>query len=73
MAQQKSSMKIIWAIRGICEYCNISRDTFYRLIKSGKFPATIIEGKWCAHTDNIDEFFRAGTRTPPRNPDTEAE
>ena len=73
MAQQKSSMKIIWAVRGICDYCDISQTLFYRLVKTGKFPATIIEGKWCAYADNIDEFFRTVTKTPPKNPNLEAE
>ncbi|MFA5387192.1 MAG: helix-turn-helix domain-containing protein [Candidatus Paceibacterota bacterium] len=67
------SAKIIWAVKGICEYCGISRDTFYRLVRSGKFPAAVIEGKWCAHMDNIDDFFRLGTKTPPKNLDTDAE
>jgi len=73
MAQQKSVSKIIWTIRGVCDYCDISKALFYRLVNTGKFPATIIEGKWCAHADNIDEFFRSVTRTPPKNPDAGAE
>lgn len=73
MAQQKSNAKVLWTVRAICDYCEISQVLFYRLVKTGKFPAGIIEGKWCAHTDNIDEFFRSVTRTPPKNPDQEAE
>lgn len=60
------SPKIIWAVEGICEYCGISRQTFYRLVKTGKFPATLVEGKWCAYADNLDRFFEAATRIPPR-------
>lgn len=70
---EKNSAKIVWTITRICEYCDISRVTFYRLVRLGKFPATIIEGKWCAHTDNIDEFFRVGTKTPPKDTNQEAE
>jgi len=62
---RKPSPKIVWAVEGICEYCGISRQTFYRLIKTRRLPATIIEGKWCAHADNLEEFFKSGTRTPP--------
>jgi len=70
---QKTSTKVLWTIRRICDYYEISQALFYRLVKTGKFPATIIEGKWCAHIDNIDEFFRSVTRTPPKNPDEDAE
>ena len=65
---QKTNKKVIWTLRGICDYCDISQALFYKLVKTGKFPATIIEGKWCAHKDNIEEFFRAITRIPPKNP-----
>ena len=68
---QKSN-KILWTIRQICEYCDISQAFFYRLIRTGKFPATIIEGKWCAHTDNIDKFFQIGTKIPPKDYNIEA-
>jgi len=69
----KSSVKILWTVRSICDYCQISKDFFYRLVRAGKFPATIIEGRWCAHMDNIDEFFKCGTKTPPQNPPEDAE
>lgn len=69
----ENSKKIIWTVRAICEQYEISKDFFYRLVKAGKFPATIIEGRWCAHTDNVDEFFRVVTRKPPEHLDTEAE
>lgn len=70
---EKNNTKVLWTVRAICEHCDISKDFFYRLVKAGKFPATIIEGRWCAHTDNIEEFFRLGTKTPPRDPNMEAE
>ena len=60
------SMKILWTIDNICDYLDISRPLFYRLVERG-LPAVILEGKWCAHAENLDEYFRKGTKNPPRD------
>ena len=66
------SERIIWGISSICEYVGVGKAVFYRLVRHG-LPATVIEGKWCAHTDNLDEFFRKGTLRPPREIPEDAE
>ncbi|MBW2598597.1 MAG: helix-turn-helix domain-containing protein [Deltaproteobacteria bacterium] len=70
---QKSSPNIIWTIDRICDYLQVSRVLFYRLVRHHGLPATIIEGKWCAHTENLENYFRKGTSTPPRDISEEAE
>ena len=73
MPKEMRSKNIIWTIDGICRYLDISRALFYRLVKYHKLPATVIEGKYCAHAENLERFFRDGTKTPPKNPDAPAE
>ena len=58
------SKNIIWGINDICEYTGIGKRVFYRLVRHG-FPVAVIEGKWCAHAENLEDFFRRGTLKPP--------
>lgn len=37
-----------------------STELFNKFIKSG-MPAKVINGRWYAHTENIDRYFRAIT------------
>lgn len=55
-----TSKKIIWTADGIAKYLGVSRNKFYSLVKAG-LPATIFEGTWCAHADNLDAYFQRGT------------
>jgi hypothetical protein len=60
---EQTSAKILWTADVIAAYCKMSKKKFYRLVTAG-FPACIIDGQWCAHTENIDEYFKFGTRKP---------
>lgn len=33
---------------------------FLELVEMG-LPAVVIDGKWCAHVDNLETFFKMGT------------
>lgn len=51
----------------------ISRTTFAKIISMG-MPATVIDGMWYAHTENINLFFQkltaASTKNnPPEDPE----
>ena len=39
----------------------ISNHLFYKYIKMG-LPARFEDNRWCAHTENIDNFFKAYTK-----------
>ena len=52
--------KILTSKQEIRDYVGCSWRSFKRYAESG-FPALYEEGRWIAHTDNIDEFFRKYT------------
>jgi excisionase family DNA binding protein len=66
------SCKIIWTATEIAAYLGISKNKFYTLVKSG-LPAVVIDGTWCAHTDNLDAFFQQGTKHGTKSPHPDAE
>jgi len=78
MAQVIRSPHIIWTMEALREYIGglsgkaISIARFNKLVERG-LPVTIIDGSWCGHAENIEQFMKAGTRTPPRSRDIEAE
>lgn len=45
----------------ITDYLQIGGPMFYEFIKMG-MPARVINSRWYAHTDNLDEYFRVYTR-----------
>lgn len=47
--------------KAIASYLNISRDTFYEFIRLG-MPAAVINGRWYAHRENIEQWFQIVTR-----------
>lgn len=74
MTEYKST-KLLIGIKAISSYLTISKPTFYKFIREGftlsdgrkiRMPATVIDGLWYAHTDNLDEFFKIITLTPVR-------
>ena len=58
--------KILAGLDEICKYANMSKPTFYKFIKLG-MPAVIIEGRWWAHSENIDKFFQRITNVSMKN------
>jgi len=60
MAVEPVSKNIIWTAESISKYLGVSRNKFYNLVQIG-LPAVVIDGKWCAHADNLEAFFRVGT------------
>ncbi len=59
---QKPICKILQTKEEIKTYLNnISDYQFKKYIEKG-MPARFEDGRWIAHTDNLDEFFRAYTR-----------
>jgi hypothetical protein len=57
----KKSDKILSSKEEIKSYIGgISNHLFYKYIKCG-LPARYEDNRWTAHTENIDNFFRAYT------------
>lgn len=49
--------KVLKSRDEIREHYGLSRTAFDKFISMG-MPARIIDGKWYAHVDNIDQFFK---------------
>ena len=65
MSNEPISKNILWTAEAIAKYLGVSRNKFYNLVEIG-LPAVVIDGKWCAHTDNLETFFKVGTVKGPR-------
>ena len=57
MMQVVRSRKVLIGVKAVTEYLSISEPTFYKFINLG-LPAIVIDGRWYAHTDNIDDYFK---------------
>lgn len=66
------SKKIIWTADAIAKYLGVSRNKFYNLVKRG-CPAIVIDGVWCAHSDNLELWFQRGTGKATSNVPEDAE
>ena len=54
----KNGCKALIGLDEILTYMKIShKPLFYQFVKMG-LPARVINSRWYAHKDNIDEFFR---------------
>lgn len=60
----ENNKKILVGVKQIVGYLEMSPPTFYKLLKKG-LPANLIDGKWYAHKENLDEYFKLVTRKPP--------
>jgi len=58
---QKPKSKILIGAQAVQDYLQISRPTFEKFVAKG-MPAVVIDNRWYAHTDNLDEYFRQMTR-----------
>lgn len=59
--KKKQSNKILTCKDEIMDYIGCSKHLFDKYVKSG-LPARYEDGRWTAHADNIDEFFKLYTR-----------
>ena len=72
MQPSKHATDVLMGKKAIMDYLQISRDSFYELIKIG-LPAAVINNRYYAHKINIDAWFQAITRTQSRIPKTDAD
>jgi len=49
--------KVLIGRKAICNYLDISKNTFYALIEAG-LPAAKRAGTWVSHADVLEEYFR---------------
>lgn len=57
----KSGSKTLIGLNCILEYMEVSKPMFYQFVEMG-LPARVINNRWYAHGENIDEFFKQITR-----------
>ena len=65
----KKSEKILIGKDEICEVAGIGHRLFSELVASGKFPARYFGGKWRAHRDNIEDWYKINTFPAGPQPD----
>jgi len=58
--------KILTSKQEIMDYIGCSHHSFRKYVENG-LPARYEEGRWMAHSDNIDDFFRSYTRICMKN------
>jgi len=63
--------KILIGCDAIVTYIGVSRPLFYEFVKKG-MPARLLNGRWFAHTDNLDEYFKKLTYYHEKNPPDDA-
>jgi len=59
---EKSYTNLLVGAKQIMEYLNLSRTSFYAMIKIG-MPTRKIHGQWYAHKNNLDRFFEKITKS----------
>lgn len=64
--------KILIGCEAIMTYIGVSRPLFKEFVAKG-MPAKLINNRWYAHTDNLDEFFKRLTFYKEENPPEDAE
>jgi len=64
--------KILIGCDTIMEYIGISRPLFKEFVAKG-MPVRLINNRWYAHTDNLDNYFKKITFYHEKNPPPEAE
>lgn len=66
------NQEILIGLADITTYLGVTTKTFKKLVEKG-LPATVIDGKWYAYTDNLKEYFRRATLIRPKDVNEEAE
>lgn len=62
----KKSKKILLSKDEIKEYIGNSTDYMFKRYVEKGMPARYEDSRWMAHTDNIDDFFKAYTKISMR-------
>ena len=63
--------KILIGCDAIMAYIGVSRPLFKEFVEKG-MPARLINNRWYAHADNLDEFFKRLTFYKEKNPPDDA-
>jgi len=56
-----TNCKLLVGSQQIMTYLQVAKPTFYKFIKLG-MPAVVIDNRWYAYSDNLDEFMKLITR-----------
>lgn len=58
--------RVFHSKKEIMSYLGISKHLFAQYISEG-MPARYRDGRWIAHVDNLEEFFKVYTRVSMKN------
>jgi len=53
-------VKEVMSVRDAADYLGLSRNTVYRLVRSGEIPARKFGNQWRISKAVLDEFLRGG-------------
>jgi len=53
-------VKEVMSVRDAADYLGLSRNTVYRLVRSGEIPAKKFGNQWRISKAVLDEFLRGG-------------
>jgi len=65
--------KILIGCDAIMNYIGISSRVLFKEFIENGMPAKLINNRWYAYTDNLDDFFKILTRYREKNPPEDAE
>ena len=68
----KNGNRLLIGQKDIMEYLEISRPMFRQFLEMG-LPARVVNQRWYAHKDNIDDFFKKLTRYREKHIPVDAE
>jgi hypothetical protein len=57
----EKNCKLLVGSQQIMTYLQVSKTTFYKFVKMG-MPAVIIDNRWYAYSENLDDYMKALTR-----------
>lgn len=60
------NMKPLLTIENIATYLTLSRDTVYRLVQTGKIPATKVGYQWRFNAKDIEDWLNQNKNTSGR-------
>lgn len=61
MSTNRTDPKPIWGAKNIAERIGITERAAFNMLSRGQLPAKRVGGRWVAHIDELDQFFRSGS------------
>jgi hypothetical protein len=49
---------VVWGASGIAREIGLSRRATFHLLEAGRLPAKKVGGRWVAHRESLNDFFK---------------